>query len=151
MTRTFLLAAAVLLCGLWTTGCGTDDGDPCGIAGTWSITYTMGNGDCFTPGQTGTDTYTFTLVGNTFTVQNDDGDQPAVGTFDSNRCTMMLTYTDVIPETAQTYEFRSTSTETLTFDAEDVSTTVSVDADLYEAGTMVGTCNQNITGVGTKQ
>ena len=133
-------------------GCGgEEDDDPCGIAGTWAINYTIGGGTCLTEGATTTDTYTITLIGNAFTVQDGDGDQPDVGAVDAERCTMVLQYTDIIPETATTYEIRAASTEMLTFDEPEVSSTVSVQADLYEAGTQVGTCSQNITGTGTKQ
>jgi hypothetical protein len=97
------------------------------------------------------DTYTITLIGDGFTVQDDDGGQPDVGSYDSDRCTMILQYSETFPETATTYEIRAAFTETLTFDEPSVSSTISLQADLYEAGSQVGECSQNVTGTGTKQ
>jgi hypothetical protein len=103
---------------------GCIDPDPCGIAGTWSMTYTFGQGDCLQPGATATDEYTITLVADQFAIQTEDGSQPDVGVFDYERCTMVLQDSGTIPETETTYEVRFRTTETLSFGESTVDSTV---------------------------
>ncbi len=79
----------------------------------------------------------------TFVAQWGDGTQPDVGSFDEARCTMVLATAVNSPETEQTYEVRGVDTTTLTFVDDSLSGTSSLNADLFEAGTQVGSCTQS--------
>ena len=141
------------LVSLLVLGCGIEsesETDPCGIVGRWSATLTVGNGTCFESGSKLDDTLSLTLVGDRLVVQAGDGSQPDVGSFDPNTCAMVMVSAVNAAETEMRYEMRGTDTSTLRFDGGKLNGTSSLEADLYEAGSKVGSCSQSGTVTGHK-
>lgn len=120
----------------------------CDPSGQWDVTITTTAGTCFEPGIEAMSTLTVTLAGDTFVAQWDDGTQPDVGSFDRDRCTMILSEVIADPQTAEFLEWRGTDTTTIQFADQSFTGTGSIDVDTYDSGAMVGSCTQGATLVG---
>ena len=120
----------------------------CDPSGQWYVITTTTAGTCFESGIEAMATLSITLSGDTFVAQWDNGTQPDVGSFDNERCTMVLTEIVNSPQTAELRELRGVETTTIQFDAQSFTGIGSLDVDTYESGVMVGRCTQGASLTG---
>jgi len=141
--------------------CGTEEPDDsdennavCDIAGRWSLTVTVGTGDCagFITGAVSTDSLTLTANGGGYLAQWDNGETPDSQTFTKSSCSLILIDDIAEAETGTTPEIRGKETDTFTFDVEANTLTgaATVALDFYESGTKIGDCTHGVSFTGSR-
>ena len=142
MKNIFLLFFALVF------ACGSDSAE-CEPAGTWTITLTLGSGDCLDPGTEGSEQWTVRTAGDDITITDAQGQPADILAYDPADCTAEIEVVFYQAETDLTWEMIGAARLSVSFDGSQANGDGEIVAVLDIAGTDAA-CSQTVSISGTK-